>query len=141
MKVNIYPITYKLNGLDISANVYTPANYDPGKKYPAIVVAHPNGGLKKQVAYVSNKMTVHENNSTVVIDSKVIGNTQYMAYVIQETSGADIFRIEPMKPYPTNHTTLVNLTTKERDVNAWPAIAKQMENFAQYDTVFICYPI
>src|ERR1044072_5199217 len=43
-KVNIHPVTYKLNGLDISANVYTPANYDPKKTYSAIVVPHPNGG-------------------------------------------------------------------------------------------------
>ena len=49
-KVNIHPVTYKLNGLDISANVYTPANYDVGKKYPTVVVAHPNGGVKEQVA-------------------------------------------------------------------------------------------
>jgi fermentation-respiration switch protein FrsA (DUF1100 family) len=49
-KVNIHPVRYKLNGLDIAANVYTPANYDPSKKYPAIVVAHPNGGVKEQVA-------------------------------------------------------------------------------------------
>lgn len=49
-KVNIHPVTYKLNGLEISANVYTPANYDPAKKYPAVVVAHPNGGVKEQVA-------------------------------------------------------------------------------------------
>lgn len=49
-KVNIHPVTYKLNGLDIAANIYTPANYDPAKKYPAIVVAHPNGGVKEQVA-------------------------------------------------------------------------------------------
>ncbi|MBL7971520.1 MAG: alpha/beta hydrolase [Prolixibacteraceae bacterium] len=49
-KVNIHPITYKLNGLEISANVYTPANYDPAKKYPTVVVAHPNGGVKEQVA-------------------------------------------------------------------------------------------
>ncbi|MCK9492883.1 MAG: alpha/beta hydrolase [Acholeplasmataceae bacterium] len=49
-KVNIHPVTYKLNGLDIAANVYTPADYDPSKKYPAIVVAHPNGGVKEQVA-------------------------------------------------------------------------------------------
>lgn len=49
-KINIQPTTYKLNGLDISANVYTPANYDSTKKYPAIVVAHPNGGVKEQVA-------------------------------------------------------------------------------------------
>jgi len=49
-KVNIHPVTYKLNGIDIAANVYTPAGYDPAKKYPAIVVAHPNGGIKEQVA-------------------------------------------------------------------------------------------
>lgn len=49
-KVNIHPVTYKLNGLEISANVYTPANYDQAKKYPAVVVAHPNGGVKEQVA-------------------------------------------------------------------------------------------
>lgn len=28
----------------------SPANYDPAKKYPAVVVAHPNGGVKEQVA-------------------------------------------------------------------------------------------
>lgn len=49
-KVNIHPVSYKLNGITISANIYTPANYDPSKKYPAIVVAHPNGGVKEQVA-------------------------------------------------------------------------------------------
>lgn len=48
--VNIHPVTYKLNGLDIAANVYTPADFDPTRKYPAIVVAHPNGGVKEQVA-------------------------------------------------------------------------------------------
>jgi hypothetical protein len=49
-EVNIHPVTYRLNGIDIAANVYTPANYDPSKNYPAVVVAHPNGGVKEQVA-------------------------------------------------------------------------------------------
>ena len=48
--VNIHPITYELDGLKISANVYTPASYDEAKSYPALVVAHPNGGVKEQVA-------------------------------------------------------------------------------------------
>lgn len=49
-KVNIHPITYKLLGVDIAANVYTPADYDPAGSYAAVVVAHPNGGVKEQVA-------------------------------------------------------------------------------------------
>ena len=49
-KVNIHPVKYQLHGLEIAANVYTPANYDVTKKYPAVVVAHPNGGVKEQVA-------------------------------------------------------------------------------------------
>lgn len=49
-QVNIHPVNYKLHGLRIVANVYTPANFDASKRYPAIVVAHPNGGVKEQVA-------------------------------------------------------------------------------------------
>ncbi len=48
--VNVHPVTYKLHGLDIAANIYTPAGYDPSGNYPAVVVAHPNGGVKEQVA-------------------------------------------------------------------------------------------
>lgn len=49
-KVNVRPITYDLNGLKIAANIYTPAGYDASKSYPALVVAHPNGGVKEQVS-------------------------------------------------------------------------------------------
>ncbi|RAJ82303.1 hypothetical protein CLV59_104528 [Chitinophaga dinghuensis] len=49
-KVNIHAAIYILNGIDIAANVYTPAGYDPSRKYPAVVVAHPNGGVKEQTA-------------------------------------------------------------------------------------------
>ena len=44
-KVNIHPVSYKLNGLTIAANVYTPAGFDTTKKYPVLVLAHPNGYL------------------------------------------------------------------------------------------------
>nr|WP_319509971.1 alpha/beta hydrolase [uncultured Draconibacterium sp.] len=49
-EVNIHPVNYSLNGIEIAANVYTPANFDPAKNYPAVVVAHPNGGVKEQVS-------------------------------------------------------------------------------------------
>jgi uncharacterized protein len=72
-KVNIHPVTYKLNGLDISANVYTPANYDRNKKYPAIVVAHPNGGVKEQVAGLYAQHLAENGYITITADAAYQG--------------------------------------------------------------------
>lgn len=72
-KVNIHPVTYKLNSLDISANVYTPGNYDPGKKYPAVVVAHPNGGVKEQVAGLYAQMLAEQGYITIAADAAYQG--------------------------------------------------------------------
>lgn len=88
-----------------------------------------------------NNMTTEEANSTVVIGGKVLGNTQYMAQVIQEHTGADLFRIEPVTPYPAEHSTLVDLASEEQDNNARPAIQGHIDNLRDYDTVFIGYPI
>lgn len=87
-----------------------------------------------------DNMTQEEDNSVVVIDGEVLGNTQYVAYVIQENTGADIFRIEPETPYPTDHDTLVDLAAEEQDNNARPAIKDSIEDLEQYDTIFIGYP-
>lgn len=35
---------------EIAANLFKPANFDPSKKYAAIVVTHPIGGVKEQTA-------------------------------------------------------------------------------------------
>lgn len=61
-----------------------------------------------------DNMTQEEDNSVVVIGGEVLGNTQYVAYVIQENTKADIFRIEPENPYPTDHETLVDLAKEEQ---------------------------
>lgn len=87
-----------------------------------------------------SSMTEEERNSTVIIDGEVLGNTQYVAYVIQENTGADLFRIEPEVPYPTDHDTLVDQAAEEQDNGARPAIKDTIENFDQYDTVFVGYP-
>lgn len=72
-KVNIRPVTYKLNGLDISANVYTPANYNPSKKYPAVVVAHPNGGVKEQVAGLFAQRLAEQGYIAIAADAAYQG--------------------------------------------------------------------
>jgi fermentation-respiration switch protein FrsA (DUF1100 family) len=72
-KVNIHPVTYKLNGIDIAANVYTPPNYDPSKTYPAVVVAHPNGGVKEQVAGLYAQRLAESGYITIAADASYQG--------------------------------------------------------------------
>lgn len=72
-KVNIHPVTYKLNGLDIAANVYTPAGYDSKKTYPAVVVAHPNGGVKEQVAGLYAQRLAEQGYITIAADAAYQG--------------------------------------------------------------------
>lgn len=72
-KVNIHPVTYQLNGITISANVYTPANYDTAKKYPAIVVAHPNGGVKEQTAGLYAQHLAEAGYITIAADAAYQG--------------------------------------------------------------------
>ena len=87
------------------------------------------------------QMTTEEANSTVVIDGQVLGNTQYMAQVIQQATGADLFRIEPAEPYPTDHETLGALAADAQEQNARPAIQGQVEDLEAYDRIYIGYPI
>ena len=72
-KVNIHPVTYKLNDIDISANVYTPANYNPSNKYPAVVVAHPNGGVKEQAAGLYAQSLAEQGYITIAADAAYQG--------------------------------------------------------------------
>ena len=68
-KVNIRPVSYTVNGIKIAANVYTPANFDPNKQYPAIVVAHPNGGVKEQVAGLYAQKLAKQGYITIAADA------------------------------------------------------------------------
>lgn len=75
-KVNIHPITYNLNGLKIAANVYTPAGYDPAKRYPALVVAHPNGGVKEQVAGLYSQRMAEQGYICLAFDAAYQGASE-----------------------------------------------------------------
>lgn len=72
-EVNIHPVRYKLGQLEIAANVYTPAHYDPAKKYPTLVVAHPNGGVKEQVAGLYAQRLAEQGYITITADAAYQG--------------------------------------------------------------------
>lgn len=77
-QVNIHPIEYELDGLKIRANVYTPAGYDPAGSYPAIVVAHPNGGVKEQVSGLYSQLLAEAGYITLAFDAAYQGASEGM---------------------------------------------------------------
>ena len=71
------------------------------------------------------------------------GNTQRMAQQIVSQTGADLFRIEPVTPYPEDYTECTEVALAERDSDARPAIstAVDADAWSGYDIVFIGCPV
>ncbi len=69
------------------------------------------------------------------------GNTEIVAKMIAEETGADLFKIETSKPYTTSdHRTLLNEAQAEKSRNARPQL-KDDKDISDYDTIYIGYPI
>lgn len=67
------------------------------------------------------------------------GNTQIVAEIIAEQTGADLFSIESTGSYPTTYNGLLEKSREEE--NDPPQIAGTVENMDDYEVVFIGYPI
>ena len=78
--------------------------------------------------------------SIVVRDGEILGNVEYMAQTIQQAVGGDLLRIETVEEYPLEHEALVDFAAEEQEAGARPALATQIENLGQYDTIFLGYP-
>ena len=79
-----------------------------------------------------------ENYNVGVIEE---GNTAKLAKVIAEQTGADLFEIVPVVDYPQSYDECLEVATAEQREGARPEYVSDVENWDQYDTVFIGYPI
>lgn len=82
-----------------------------------------------------------DENNILVAYFSWSGTTQRMAQEIVRQIGADPFRIEPIVPYPTDYTACTEVALEEKNNNARPAISKVVENWDDYDIVFIGCPV
>ena len=79
-----------------------------------------------------------ENYNVGVVEE---GNTAKLAKVIAEQTGADLFEIVPVVDYPQSYDECLEAATAEQREGARPEYVGDVENWEQYDTVFIGYPI
>ncbi len=78
--------------------------------------------------------------SRVVVDGQVLGNTEYVAQLIQQNAGGDLFVIETVQEYPGSHDPLLEFAYAEREEDARPELATEIENLDDYDVIFLGYP-
>lgn len=69
------------------------------------------------------------------------GNTKAAAQYIAQQLNADQFEIVSEKEYPTEYEPCTEVAKAEKEAEERPAIKGKVENFDQYDVVFICAPV
>lgn len=114
---------------------------------PSIADAQPSNTQSRSEALTQN---VPETTEAAGIEGKTLivyfswstsGNTEKMATYIQEQTGGDLLKLEPLNPYPTDYEECGNVALAERDEDARPEIANLPQSIAEYDTIFVGYPI
>lgn len=69
------------------------------------------------------------------------GNTRVIAGQISRTLPADLFEIEPERPYPDDYFETVEQARRERDSGYEPPLKTTAVGVAAYQTLFLGFPI
>lgn len=87
------------------------------------------------VAYFSR---AGENYGVGVVEK---GNTEIIAEMIAEKTGGQLFQIQPVNAYPETYDACTEAAQQEKREGARPELAGTVENWADYDVVYLGYPI
>lgn len=85
--------------------------------------------------------------NVLVVYYSAIGNTERVANSIAEATGGDLFEIEPTEPYTdddlnwNDESSRVSREYEDESLRDVPLVNTTVENWDDYDTVFIGYPI
>lgn len=104
---------------------------------------------KVLIAYFSRAENIELSDNVDAVSSAslnprngfVEGNTKLIADMIQGETGGDVFSIQTAEPYPSEYRENVNQAEEEQDSDARPKLKTHIDNFDEYDTIFIGYPI
>ena len=92
---------------------------------------------KVLIAYFSHEGEAYAGGKIVTLE---IGNTRVAAQMMEDMTGADVFRIETVNPYPYKHMETVTLAQEEQKENARPELKENEINIESYDTIILGYP-
>ena len=80
-----------------------------------------------------------ENKMLIVFYSHT-GNAKFVAEHIQALTGADVFELIPVDPYPEDVDATIVRAGEERESGRLPSLVGSIENLADYDVIFLGSP-
>ena len=92
---------------------------------------------KKLAAFYSRE---DENYVNGMIQTLEIGNTEIAAGMIQELTGADLFKIEQIKPYAKDYNECIAQAQADQQRDARPKLKGYPETLDGYDVIYLGYP-
>lgn len=93
--------------------------------------------MAEMIAYFSR---AGNNYVSGAIRRLTIGNTEVAAKMIQELTGADLFKIEMTAPYSDDYSECIEQAKQDLKRNARPELVSYPENLEAYDTIYLGYP-
>ena len=92
-----------------------------------------------------SKMNESAKKNVLVAYFSATGTTKEAATELAKAANADLYEIEPEKTYTTAdldwHDSASRSTVEMKNPKSRPAIKGKVENMAQYDTVYVGFPI
>lgn len=92
---------------------------------------------KELIAFFSRADENYFGGSYRYID---VGNTEVVASMIRDVTGADMFKIEPLKPYAKDYDTCIKQAKEDQGCGARPELRSYLESIDGYGTVYLGYP-
>lgn len=69
-----------------------------------------------------------------------VGNTEVAARILQELTGADMFKIEQKVPYDRSYDRCIRQAKEDKNKNARPELVNTLDSIADYDVIYLGYP-
>lgn len=69
-----------------------------------------------------------------------VGNTEIVADILEELTGADMFKIEQARPYARDYKTCIEEAKEDQRRGARPELKACPESLDGYDTIYLGYP-
>lgn len=95
-------VSFMKTGLKIAALLFKPENFDENKKYPAIVVTHPGGGVKEQVASLYGWNLSKKGYVAIAFDASFQGESEGIPRYLEDPTS----RVEDIRSAVDYLTTL-----------------------------------